>query len=60
MDTKMIGGILAALGVIGAVVGFVLWHATTHVKRFDAALALGVVFLIVGIVLAVMPSKKLA
>ena len=61
MDTKMIGGVLAALGVIGGVLGVVLWaHLGFASKKFDAALALGVILLIVGVVLAVMPSKKVA
>lgn len=61
MDTKMLGGALAALGVIGAVVGYALWHSLTFSsKKLDLAVGLGVLFLIVGVVLAVMPSKKVA
>ena len=59
MNTKMIGGVVAALGVIAAVVGAVLWaHLGFASKKFDAALGLGVVLLIVGVVLAVMPAPK--
>ena len=61
MNNKMIGGVLAILGIIAGVVGYALWHTSAGLltsKRMDAAVGLGIVLLIVGIVMLVMPAQS--
>ena len=61
MDNKLIGGAVAALGIVGALAGYLLWHDLTFKsKKLDAALAAGVILLIVGIYLAIRPSTNTA
>jgi hypothetical protein len=58
VNNKTIGGILAVVGVVIGVVGFVVWgHLGFSSKKLDAAVAVGVIALIVGVVMAVMPAK---
>ena len=55
MSSKTIGGIVAALGIIGALIGVLFLRS--HHKLFPVSVALGVIFLIVGVVLYVMPAR---
>jgi flagellar motor component MotA len=63
MDLKAVGGALTALGIIGALLGVYLFQLSAtppRPHRLIAALALGVVFVVVGIFLAVRPAKPSA
>jgi multisubunit Na+/H+ antiporter MnhB subunit len=60
MDRKMIGGALTALGIVGALLGLYLFQLSSsppHSKRLDAALILGAVFVVAGLVIAFLPAK---
>jgi uncharacterized membrane protein YeaQ/YmgE (transglycosylase-associated protein family) len=63
MDNKIIGGVLTALGLIGALLGVYLFQISatqTHSKKLIASLVLGVIFVAVGVFMALRPSKAAA
>ena len=63
MNNKVLGGLVAVLGVAMAIVGYVVFYTTKygfHSKRLDGTLGLGVILAIVGIVMLVMPASRKA
>ncbi len=63
MNAKAIGGALTALGIFGALLGLYLFQISAnppHSHKLIAALALGAVFIIVGIFLALRPVKAVS
>ncbi len=56
---KNVGGALAVVGILVAVVGIVLWGhlGFPQSKKLDASIGLGVVLLVVGIYGFVAPSS---
>jgi hypothetical protein len=59
MDNKILGGVLSALGVLGALLGVYLFQISAdppHPKRLILALVLGVIFLASGLVLGLRPT----
>ncbi len=55
---KTLGGIVVLVGILGGIAGYVLFPHSFSSKKLDLALVLAVVFLIGGIVMAVMPNKS--
>jgi hypothetical protein len=63
LDNKIIGGVLTALGVIGALLGVYLFQLSAtppHSKKLIASLVLGVIFIAVGVFMAMRPAKVAA
>jgi uncharacterized membrane protein HdeD (DUF308 family) len=61
MDSKVIGGVLTTLGVLGALLGLYLFELAANppqTKRLIFALVLGVIFIAGGLFMAFRPARS--